>query len=87
MKKVGEEVRELLFTRWKDLHGKKRYISPPLAGILSVICVMAYIYVRDQMSYQIYQLFVVVLLSLFMFLIALSLKYEKTEEGNKTKKV
>ncbi|MGD2250047.1 MAG: hypothetical protein PVF58_16705 [Candidatus Methanofastidiosia archaeon] len=82
MTNLIKEINELLFTEWRDLHGKKRYLSFLLGLSLSVAGISILIFVREQMAYEIYQ--VLILCFIFLAVIILGLYRPKRQSEDKS---
>ena len=72
MNKMKKEIREILFPRWDNLHGKKKLLSVLLIVILSALGYPLVVLIREKMSYEIYQLFVlcILVLAVWIFYVA-----------------
>jgi heme/copper-type cytochrome/quinol oxidase subunit 4 len=55
---MKEDLKDVFFSEWDALHGKKRYLSLLLAIILSALAYLIIVFMREHFSYEIYQLFV-----------------------------
>lgn len=58
MSRMKEDLKDVFFSGWDDLHGKNRYLSLLLAIVLSALGYLIIVFVREHFSYEIYQLFV-----------------------------
>jgi len=58
MSEMKETLKELLFSRPRDLHGKKRFLSLLLAGLLAFAGGFIGVYAIERLPYRVYQLFI-----------------------------
>jgi hypothetical protein len=77
-----KEIKEVLFTKWSDLHGKKRYLSLLLGLLFSFAGASSVFFIREYMPYEIYQAFV--LCFIFLAVIMLGLYRPKRQSEDKS---
>ena len=58
------ELKIIMLSRWRDLHGKSRYLSLLLSILLGGIGYLIVVLVREHASYHIYQLLVLCFIAL-----------------------
>ncbi len=58
MSEMKETLKELLFSRPRDLHGKKRFLFPLFMGLLAVASGLTGAYAIERLPYRVYQLFI-----------------------------
>ena len=76
------ELKVMMFSGWRDLHGKSRYMLIVLSALLGGAGYLTVVLVREYASYQVYQLFILCFIVLTVLTFG-SLWYRKQEEYEK----
>jgi hypothetical protein len=77
MHEKRELLKEILFSSWKDQHGKKRYLFILLGLLFGALSAFIVIYSREYLSHEAHQFFVFLFLLVVFLLTLVSLKYKK----------
>lgn len=76
------ELKVMMFSGWRDLHGKSRYILIVLSALLGGAGYLTVVLVREHASYQVYQSFILCFIVLTVLTFG-SLWYRKQKEYEK----
>ncbi len=76
--KKKEQLMEILLSHLQSLRGKKRYLPRLLSALIAIPVFCAVYFVRPLVSYETYQLFVLLLLLLALLGGFILSKYEKS---------
>jgi Flp pilus assembly protein TadB len=68
MNKMRKELKEILHTNVRDLHGKKRYLSYLVSILLGIAGGLLVVLVGKYSSYRVYQIFVAIAILLVVWL-------------------
>lgn len=81
MSGTKKKIKEIMYLKWGDVHGKKRYLYLLVVVIFGTVGGFLVVFIREHFSYRIYQLFVLFVIILIVWFFGTEgLKWRKERE-------